>query len=178
MKLDPLEIEFHLVHDCIRAAIYADYVVRIKPLKAAWLSISDMLYAEAVITWNVIFGTNSQELHWKKVTEKLPIPTNSKLKPFGKEMIIAYLGITKEEWGKYHSEMVDIRNERLTHFNYNIIRENMPNITWALNSAYLYREWLLSLLREYKNQGKNINITETTGEEMLKLFKKQIEEIL
>ena len=177
MKLDPLEIEFHLVHDCIRAITYADYVARKKPDAEAWLSIVDMFYSEAIISWNMIFGTDSQELHWKNISKKLPLPNGSKLKPFGKELITEDLGITTVEWEKYHKEMRDMRNERIAHFNYKISKKSPPNVTWALRSAYLYREWLLSLLKEYKKMGKPISITETGGEEMIKLFEKQIAEI-
>ncbi len=177
MKIDPLEVQFHLVHDCIRAITYADYVARKKPDAEAWLSITDMFYSEAIISWNIVFGTDSQELHWKNISKKLPIPKSSKLKPFGKEIIIEYLGITTDEWKQYHKEMVDIRNERLAHFNYNISQDTLPNVTWALRSSYLYREWLLSLLREYRKMGKSINVTETSGEEMIKMFENQIAEI-
>jgi len=177
MKTDPLEIQFHLVHDCIRAAVYADYMAKKKPRAEAWLSICDMFYSEAIIAWNAIFGTNSQSTHWKKITNQLQIPNGSKIKPFGKEMILEYIGATAEEWEKYHASMVDIRNERIAHFNLEFIQENFPNITWAIRSAYLYREWLISISLEYKKLGKQIDVTKTTGEEMIKLFVNQIAEI-
>ena len=92
-------------------------------------------------------------------------------------MILEYIGATAEEWEKYHASMVDIRNERIAHFNLEFIQENFPNITWAIRSAYLYREWLISISLEYKKLGKQIDVTKTTGEEMIKLFVNQIAEI-
>jgi hypothetical protein len=176
-KIDPLEIQFHLVHDCVRACIYADFIARNKPKGAAWLSICDMLYSEAVISWNAIFGTNSQDSHWKNMIKKLPIPNNSNIKPFCKDMILDYLKTDAVEWEKYHASMVDFRNKRLAHFDFKVVREEFPNFTWAMNSAYLYREWLISLLLEYRKTGKDIAVTETSGEAMVALFKSQISEI-
>lgn len=177
MKIDPLEIQFHLVHDCIRAIIYADYIETYSPKADAWLSIKDMFYSEAVIAWNAIFGTNSQNSHWKKLSEKLPIPKGSKLKPFGKELIIEELKITTEEWEQYHLAMVNMRNERIAHFNFEVTKNNFPNVSWALRSAYLYREWLITLLKEHNKTGMKYKITTTTNEDMVDLFKGQIAEI-
>lgn len=175
--IDPIEIQFHLVHDCIRACVYADFIARKKPKEVAWLSICDMCYSEAIISWNALFGTNSQNSHWKKMVAKIPLPSRSRVKPFGKEMIAAHLKTTEKEWEQYHASMVDFRNNRLAHFNLNVVREDFPNFNWAMNSAYLYRKWLLSLLMEYKKAGLNIKTTETNGEMMLEMFRKQIAEI-
>ncbi len=86
-KVDWIEVQFGLVHDCIRACIYADHIANAKPKEAAWLSIVDMCYSDAIISWNAIFGNNSQETHWEKLLEVLPPPLNSALKPFSKAII-------------------------------------------------------------------------------------------
>jgi hypothetical protein len=136
-----------------------------------------MLYADAVISWNAIFGTSSQETHWKVIAEGLVIPTGSTLNPFGLDVIVDYLKTTPEKWKAFHKSMVDFRNTRLAHFNPHVIREVFPNLTWVMHSAYLYREWLLSLLRARQQAGESIKVTETTGQIMLELFKTQIAEI-
>lgn len=176
-QIDPLEVQFHLVHDCIRACVYADHINRVKPRATAWLSIGDMLYSDAVISWNAIFGTTSQETHWKKLAESLQIPAESKLKRFDMDMIVAYLKTTQKKWAAFHASMVDFRNTRLANFNHTVVRDEFPNLTWAMHSAYLYREWLLTLLRAQQQAGRKVKTTETTGLEMLELFKDQIGEI-
>ena len=175
--IDPLEVQFHLVHDCIRACVYADYIARKSPKKDAWISIGDICYSEAIMSWNSIFGTNSQESHWKKLVAKIPLPARSPLKRFGKTMIVEYLGTTEPVWEQYHASLVNFRNDRLAHFNHNIVREDVPNLTWAMRSACLYREWLLSLLRAHQAAGSDLKVTETTGEIMLAMFNAQIAEI-
>jgi hypothetical protein len=133
-----------------------------------------MCYSEAIISWNQIFGTDSQSAHWKKLSEALPIPANAKLKPFGKAMVIGDLNITKDQWSKYHKDMVTFRNNRLAHFDYCIRHEIPPNLTWALQSACLYREWLLDLLSAYQAEGHEVGISKTTGEQMLQVFRSDI----
>ena len=175
--IDPLEVQFHLVHDCIRACVYADHIGRAGVKKDAWLSIGDMCYSYAILSWNHIFGTNSQQSHWKKLLANVPLPARSPLEPFGKAMIVEYLKTTDDEWDRYHAKMVEFRNDRIAHFDHSVVRDKSPNVTWALHSSYLYREWLLSLLRAHQASGRPIKITETTGEAMLALFRAQIEEV-
>ena len=174
---DPIEVQFGLAHDCIRACIFADHIARTNPKEDAWLSICDMCYSDATIAWNSLFGSNSQSSHWKKITESLPIPSSSKLKPFGLLMILEKLGATEVEWKAYHKSLVDFRNNRLAHFRTEVSSVEQPNITWMLDSACLYREWLIQLLRAQQREGKNIKVTETTQEEMLAMFRRQISEV-
>lgn len=175
--IDPLAVQFHLVHDCIRACVYADHIRRAEIKKDAWLSIGDMCNSNAILYWNHIFGTNSQQSHWKKLLANVPLPERSPLKPFGKAMIVEHLKTNGDEWDRYHAKMVEFRNDRIAHFDHSVVRDNPPNITWALHSSCLYREWLLSLLGAHQASGRLIKITETTDLAMLALFRAQIEEV-
>lgn len=177
MNRDPIDIQFGLVHDCVRACIFADHISRTKPKEVAWLSIADMCYADAIISWNAIFGTDSQDSHWKKHAQLFEVPDGSKLKPFGLEMILAYLKTTKEQWRLYHTKLVAYRNDRLAHFSLKSPDPDPPDLTWALKSACLYRRWLTDVLRAQKSAGKEFDVTSTTEAEMLALFKTQISEV-
>ncbi|MEO8442163.1 MAG: hypothetical protein ABI547_06715 [Betaproteobacteria bacterium] len=180
VSVDPLVVQFNLVHDCIRACIYIDYIKRKNHKAIAWQSITDMCSAEAVISWNQIFGANSQDAHWKKLVpklvEKLPVQDESRIKPFSKQMITDYLKISPKEWENYRRAMVNARNKRLVHFSSDL-RPAMPSLTWAQNSCYLYREWLLDLLAAYQARGLVVRITKTTSPMMIESFKKQIAEV-
>ncbi|MCB4358292.1 hypothetical protein [Quatrionicoccus australiensis] len=176
-SIDSIEVQFGLAHDCIRACVFADHIARTKPQAEAWLSICDMCYSDAVMAWNSLFGANSQSSHWKKMAEILPIPSGSNLKPFGLSIILDYIRVTEDQWKQYHQDLVSFRNNRLAHFRTEISSVDVPNITWALHSACLYREWLIQLLKAQQHQGKNIKVTETTQEEMLATFRRQISEV-
>ncbi len=77
----------------------------------------------------------------------------------------------------YHKELTDVRNKRLAHFNIYYDISELPNITWALQSAYLYREWLIAILQTYQTLGVQIKLSDTTGKEVLEIFESQIAEI-
>jgi len=175
-ELDPLDVQFGLAQDCIRACIFADHIRKTKPKAAAWPSLLDMCYSDAIMSWNALFGTDSQDSHWKNWVAKVSPPNGSKLIPFHRRMIVLYIGTTEKEWANYHRQMTEFRNKRLAHF-VHVSLGDPPNITWALHSAYIYREWLVSLVREYQISGSPVQVTDTSGQEMLDLFKTQIEEI-
>jgi len=86
-QVDPIDLQLHVVHDCIRACIYADHMARQKRPELAWISLCDICYAEAVISWNGIFGTDAQPSHWKQLLELLPVPEFSDLRPFSSDVI-------------------------------------------------------------------------------------------
>lgn len=88
-EIDPLDVQFHLTHDCIRACVYADHIGRLKPKAMAWPSICDMLYADTVISWNALFGTATQETHWRVFTKDLVMPSGANLKPFGCQLLVS-----------------------------------------------------------------------------------------
>lgn len=177
IHVDRLEVQFGLAHDCIRACVYCNYIAHRKSARPAWQSIMDMCYADALITWNQLFGSDSQHAHWKGFTALLPIPAGGPLKPFGKEVICNYIGINEEQWSSYHTSMVRTRNNWLAHFDHRLPLADLPNLTWALHSAYIYRAWLLELLKGYRAQGHAIVIDETPGDMVLKMFEEQIAEI-
>ena len=177
MGVNQLEVQFDLTHDCIRACVYADYIARVQPRGDAWPSICDTLYADAILSWNHLFGTNSQESHWKKWVERAPVPTGSRLKPFAASMIAQCLNTTLDDWAAYHAQLVDLRNNRIAHFDWKVAQNNLPNLTWAMHSAYLYRDWLLQLLQAYRDSGIALSIADMSSRAMLEMFKTQIAEI-
>ncbi|ACB35384.1 hypothetical protein Lcho_3124 [Leptothrix cholodnii SP-6] len=176
VDIDPLDVQFGLAHDCIRACIFADHIQKTKPKASAWPSLLDMCYSDAIMSWNAIFGTDSQDSHWKNWVAKVSPPKNSPLRPFHRSMIVSCLNTTETAWMHYHQRMTEFRNKRLAHFVHAPVGDP-PNITWALHSACLYREWLISLVRAYQDAGFSVRASEKTGQEMLEQFRAQIAEI-
>ncbi|MGV1046633.1 MAG: hypothetical protein ACOYBN_15570 [Limnohabitans sp.] len=172
--VDPIEVQFHLAHDCIRACVYVEHIASVSSRSNTWVSIRDMCYSEAIISWNQIFGTDSQQAHWKKLSKALPIPANARLEPFGKAMVVRDLNISDGQWSQYHKDMLDFRNNRLAHFDCCIRHEHPPNLKWALQSACLYREWLRDLLLAYQAAGHHVGVSNTTGAQMLQVFRSEI----
>lgn len=177
LKPNLIEVQFGLADDCIRACAYCNHIAKTRSIHVAWSSIMDMCYQDAIISWNVIFGKYSQQGHWKHFTERLPVPRGSRLLPFGKTLICNNLGITPLEWDDYWLKMTEIRNNYLAHFNHEAEYGELPGLQWAFQTACLYRDWLKSLLVEYKRVGYNISIDETSTNEIVTLLESQIAEV-
>ena len=174
--MDPWNQQLGLTDDCLRACVFADYIGRQKPpFESAWESIVDICYSDAIITWNQIFGQRSQETHWSKFVEKLEIPKGDKLKPFNKDIIISYLGVSEKEWAEYHQSMVDVRNVRIAHLNTDHSLETLPNITKAMHCAYIYRDWLLEAILLANRMGFNFKVSETRAKDAVNTYRAQIE---
>lgn len=168
---------FSITDNCLRACVYADFIGRQKVKRdSAWASIMQLCYAEAVLSWNQLFGQQSQETHWSHLVNEFTIPPEDKLKPFSKEMILRYLSISDEEWGRYHQSMVNVRNVRIAHLNVAHAIEVLPNITIAMHCCYLYREWLTEVLHFGNRQGFNIKISSDRASDAVKFFENQIRE--
>lgn len=174
--MDIFTLHFGLIDDCLRACVFCDYIARQSPPKeSAWPAIADMCYSDAVLSWTKIFGQKSQETHWRKLAERIPIPPSENLKPFSKEIILSYLKINIEEWDAYHRSMLDMRNTRLAHMNVAYHLDDFPNITYALQSAYIYREWLTESLYLANRLGYKFNVSDDRAEDVVFRYKKLIE---
>ena len=154
--------------------MYGDFLAQKKVQEGAWPSIMDMCYADAVISWNSIFGQRSQETHWSKFVSKITIPKNDKLKPFDRHVVIGYIETNEEEWTAFHTAMVNVRNTRIAHLNTNKDLHGLPNITWLLHSCFIYREWLIQALHLGNRLGYEIKITDQNTKEVIEGFKSQI----
>lgn len=173
-----IEQQFGLVHDCMRACVYADYINRNAPQGGAWESIKDMCYSDAIISWANIFGTDKEKTHWKKLVENFRFVNFDKIKVFSREMIVTYLDISEAEWVSFWKLVIKTRNKRVAHIDTEVRIENLPNITWLLQSAYLYREWLIELLKLGQRRGFAIKITEQSSTSVLEKFRSEIANIV
>ncbi|MCU8091650.1 hypothetical protein L5M18_08745 [Shewanella sp. SM20] len=173
--MDIFSQQFQIIDNGLRGCVFGDYIVRNNTDNDhAWGSIMNMCYAEAVISWNQIFGQTSQETHWSKLVSQITIPPGDKLKIFNKEMILKYLKISEDEWVKYHQSMVDFRNVRIAHLNIQHTIEVIPDITKAMHCLYLYREWLTEVLHFGVRQGFNIKICNDKAADTVRCYKEQI----
>jgi hypothetical protein len=91
----------------------------------------------SVVEWCKIFGTDDNEIHWKKA-----VITNSK--KFQDEFRLKIHETTKlshKEWENYHSEMIGFRNKYVAHYDKNY-KDPVPKMDNALTVAFAFDEWL------------------------------------
>lgn len=171
-----IRIQFGLTHDCIRACVFCDHIARARPTADAWISLADICYSDAVITWAQLFGTDSEDTHWKNFVAKLSsLPPD--LKAFSSFLICEYLEIEKRDWESFHTQMVQTRNKRLAHIDRFHDLGEFPGLDWAARSCYLYREWLLKLLDEATEPNADAENEPHSGREIMEIFKRHISEV-
>jgi hypothetical protein len=156
--------------------VYADFIARQKPSEdSAWLGILDICYADAIISWNQLFGTRSQETHWSKFVSRIPIPEGERLIPFTKELIIKNLKITEKQWEEFHQQMLTFRNIRLAHFNIVEITKGFPEMKLMVEACGFYREWLIQALKMGKRLGYHgADITDEKLKDVIESFSSAI----
>lgn len=173
---EDLKIQFGLTHDCVRACVFFDHIVRVRPQAEAWISFVDICYTDAVLTWTQLFGSNGEETHWKHFLSKFDnLPEN--LRRFSSDRVCAYLEIEMNQWEAFHARMVNARNKRLAHIDRFYEMKDFPGLDWAARSCYIYREWLLLLLNEVTEPNSDPQKEPHSGPEMIALFQRQIAEI-
>jgi hypothetical protein len=91
----------------------------------------------SVIDWCKIFGTDGNEIHWKKAV----ITNSKKFQNEFRQKIYKATGLNSKEWGDYHREMIGFRNKYVAHYvkDYD---EPVPKMDNALTVAFAYDEWL------------------------------------
>jgi hypothetical protein len=172
--MSPIQQQFNIVHDCIRACVFFDHIYRQKPTNCAWHSLKGMCYSDAIITWNKLFGVWSQETHWKNFVSTIKIPVNGEFELFTKEKMIDAIEMTESQWDTFHQSMLDTRNTRVAHLNLTQEIDSLPKLKWVILSACFYREWLVQVLKKDKAIDFSKNIAEQSSSWVVNDFYEQI----
>jgi hypothetical protein len=172
--MNPLQQQFNLVHDCIRACVYCEHIHKQNTTSGAWLSLKGMCYSDAINTWNQLFGVWSQDTHWKKFVSILETDNYKGFDFFTKEKILDSLKISESQWSTFHQSMIDVRNTRIAHLNFSKKLDSLPNLEWVLLSACFYREWLVQTWKQGNGNSKSVNTEEQNTNLLVKKFYEQI----
>ena len=98
-----------------------------------WKYTIDAHILRSIIDWCMVFGTDSNEVHWKKAA--LNDFTQSDFRSY----LLKSIGLSLEQWSDFRSNMMDFRNKYATHnvFPY----PSMPIMDTALRVAVTYDNW-------------------------------------
>lgn len=105
-----------------------------------WTKTIDAYLLRAVVDWCMIFGSDSNEIHWKKV-----VPDKSDQEDF-RSRLLRDLGMTKAEWDCYWYGMKTFRNDFATHRPANSPHPAVPKMEPALRAVIAYDEWLRGIM--------------------------------
>ena len=101
-----------------------------------WAKTSNAHLLLAVVNWCMVFGTDSNEIHWKKV-----VIDKADQNDF-RRRLLADLEMTKREWDEYHGSMTLFRNTFAVHLSSNSPYPTLPMMDPAMRTAFSYDEWL------------------------------------
>jgi hypothetical protein len=107
-----------------------------------WKTVSNNAIDLAVLDWLHLFGSDSDDLHWKRVIDD----------PQGfKDGLLNHLGFNDQEWKTYWQTVKDYRNKDVAHIEVRPVSE-VPDMTMALKAAEYYYKHVhceLETLRDY-----------------------------
>jgi len=108
-----------------------------------WIHTIDAHLLQAAILWCMIFGSDgpNNPTHWKKLSSK---KTESLKKSFRDGLLIS-TQMNREQWQKYHTEMVNFRNEFAAHRELKY-KKPVPNFDYALKVVYYYDQWIREII--------------------------------
>ncbi len=107
-----------------------------------WIHTTDAHLLCAVINWCMVFGADSNEVHWKNVV--LDEPAQDQFR----QALLHTLAITRTEWDAYWSSMTTFRNDFATHRMPGSRYPTVPKMETALQAAIAYDDWFRQALSD------------------------------
>jgi len=101
-----------------------------------WTRTIDAYLLRAVIDWCMIFGADSNEIHWKKV-----VRDESHQEVFRKRLL-SDLGMTAAAWQDYWVGMTSFRNDFAAHRPAKSPHPSVPKMEAAFRAVIIYDDWL------------------------------------
>lgn len=98
-----------------------------------WTYTIDAHIVRSIIDWCMVFGTDSNEVHWKKVA------VNDFTQSDFRDYLLKAIGLSLKQWRDFRSNMMDFRNKYATH---NVVPyPPTPTMDTALRVAVTYDNW-------------------------------------
>ena len=100
-----------------------------------WTRTIDAHLLRAMIDWCMVFGTDSNQIHWKRVAAD-----DEAQRSFRRHLLCA-IDLTREQWETYWSDMTTFRNKFAAHRIVAPVYPSVPNMDVALLAATTYDDW-------------------------------------
>ena len=108
------------------------------PRDAFWIQFERVHLFTAVLQWCTIFGTNDNEIHWKRL-----VPNSDSFKAEVRGLIYQAGGFDSDSWAAYRQNILTARNKYIAH-NVPGAEPVRPNFKPAFEIASEYYNWLIS----------------------------------
>jgi len=100
-----------------------------------WTRTIDAHLLRAIIDWCMVFGADSNQVHWKKVA------IDDEAQCHFRRHLLSVIGLTKEQWDTYWSDMTTFRNDFAAHRIVAPVYPSVPDMDTALLIATTYDDW-------------------------------------
>lgn len=145
IKHDIFETQYPILKDFVCHLVYYRVLFRIytddEMESDFWVRTINAHLLRAMIDWCMVFGSDSNEVHWKKV---MPFETDQQN---FRALFTDQLEISMEEWGEYRKAMTTFRDKFAAHRTLGILPAP-PCLDVAVNIVFAYDCWIRKSLAD------------------------------
>jgi hypothetical protein len=138
---DQYQVLAGFVHHLAYYRILSDAYTDISRKSEFWTRTIDAHLLRAVTDWCMIFGADSNEIHWKKVV------SDESTKASFRQHLMTVTGMSSAQWDSYWLSVTSFRNEYAVHRNNQDKHHAVPMMDMALKIAVSYDDWLRDVMQ-------------------------------
>ena|SRR5258708_20821996 len=132
------EFVYHLVYYRALGAAYSRHQLK----SEFWAATINAHLIRAVIVWCMVFGSDSSDIHWKRLSDKTP----AKFRAGFYKGLEQRTGFDKLRWERLRKQMTDFRNKFVAHHELIDPLPVVPLLDGALDVVYFYDNWVRKVI--------------------------------
>lgn len=163
-----LTIQQIIIDECIRAVYYLRKYTEYDQTNHNRI-VTSALTKIFVIQWCQVFGSDTESTHWKS------LDLGAGYTPFSKDQILKSGPFSNQaEWEQYHRDMKKTRDQFFAHFDISVLTGYIPSFDKALNILLAYRQWIIDVIKQAKQNGVLLDRNFETNQEFLEEIKSEL----
>jgi hypothetical protein len=139
------QILVSFVHHFAYSRVLRNLYTELQQGSEFWIRTIDAHLLRAVIDWCMVFGTDSSQIHWKKV-----MPDKEAQCDF-RHRLLKVASLTSDQWDEYWRNMTDFRNDYAAHRTVAETYPTTPRMDTALLVATTYDGCIRELIKNSEN---------------------------
>jgi len=128
---------YHLIYSRVARDSYRESHLQ----NEFWTLTIDAHLLRATINWCMVFGSESEPTHWKRLTEQ----SESHAQSF-RDGLFRETGLSEAGWQEYWSDMKKFRDKWAVHRELEPYADPVPDFDTALAVAYHYDKWVRTII--------------------------------
>jgi hypothetical protein len=150
----------HLAYWRCSSRVYAD----VGRKSEFWVRTIDAHLLRAVIDWCMVFGADSNQVHWKKTVPDLSAQRGCR------KRLLADAALKPAQWDAYWNSMTTFRNDFAAHRVAAARYPAVPRMETAFRIATAYDQWLRDTLCQENLQDAIITTFDCAGQLIMRPF--------